>query len=92
MEIYKLQKCQHNLLIALPFLSDCESLTLLSCVTFLLSYLYVQSFKREKACVTGLRFALRLVYALITTWVALTGYKAYFYFFSLASHSFLKSS
>lgn len=49
-----------------------ESLTPLSCVTFLLPSLYVQSFKYEKACVTGLRFSLRLVYALITTWAALT--------------------
>lgn len=45
-------QCRHNLLIALPILSD-ESFTLLSCVTFLLPYLYVQSFKHEKACVTG---------------------------------------
>lgn len=46
----------------------------------------MQSFKHEKACVTGLRFPLRLVYALITTWVALTGCNTYFSIFSRLHH------
>jgi len=55
-----------------------ESLMLLSCITFSLSSLYVRSFKCKKACVTGCHFSLCLIYALITTWVALTGYTIHF--------------
>ena len=66
-----------------------ESLTPLSCVTFLLPSLYVQSFKHEKACVTGYHFSLRLVYALMTTWAALTGCNTYFSFPSRLNITFL---
>ncbi len=58
-----------------PDLVRCEGLTLLSSDIFLLPSFYVRSFKYIKACVTGCRFSLRLMYALITAWVALTGRK-----------------
>lgn len=47
----------------------------------------MQSFKYEKTCVTGYHFSLCLIYALITTWAALTGCNTYFsFYFSLEHH------
>lgn len=73
----KSDNCFHSMpgrfIYRFPDLVRCEGLTLLSCDIFLLPSFYVHSFKYIKACVTGCRFSLRLMYALMTAWVALTG-------------------
>ena len=73
----KSDNCFHSMpsrfIYRFPDLVRCEGLTLLSCDIFLLPSFYVHSFKYIKACVTGCRFSLRLMYALMTARVALTG-------------------
>lgn len=71
-------QCRAGLYTAFPISCGGGSFRLSPCPVFSLPSLYVQSFKYRKTCVTGCRFSLRLVYALIATWGSPHRKKKYF--------------